>query len=147
MKTEYFNGDINGYPLQITNAYVSYMNSIIPVNSISCISKKRKKHSYWRSIVLLIITMACFVIASKFHNLEELFNLGELFGGLTIFDFILTTILNERMYLMIFSHSKEFIEIPLRWLQKRKLLDPVYNALIQAIEDNHSYQGNIQQDL
>ena len=147
MKKEYFNGEIKGYPLQITNAYVSYMNVIIPVNSISYVARKRKKYSYWRSFVFLIITIACFIIADQFHHLEELNNLGVLFGGLTLFDLVLTFILNDRMYLLIYSHSKEYIEIPLRWLQKQKLFDPVYKALIQAIEDNHSLQENTSKDL
>ena len=146
MKNEYFNGDINGNPLRITNAYVSYMDSIIPVNSISCIAKKSHKYSYWRSVVLLIITIACFVTASQF-DIEELVIVGQVFGGLTLFAFVLATILNCRVYLQIFSHSKESIEIPLWWLRKRKVLDPVYNALIQAIEDNHSIQNNTIKDI
>ena len=146
MKNEYFNGDINGNTLRITNAYVSYMDSIIPVNSISCIAKKSHKYSYWRSVVLLIITIACFVTASQF-DIEELVIVGQVFGGLTLFAFVLATILNCRVYLQIFSHSKESIEIPLWWLRKRKVLDPVYNALIQAIEDNHSIQNNTIKDI
>ena len=146
MKNEYFNGDINGNPLRITNAYVSYMDSVIPVNSISCIAKKSHKYSYWRSVVFLIITIACFVTASQF-DIEELVIVGQVFGGLTLFDLVLTTILNCRLYLQIFSHSKESIEIPLWWLRKRKVLDPVYNALIQAIEDNHSLQEKTIKDI
>ena len=147
MKNEYFKGEINGYPLRVTNSYVSYMDSIIPVNSISCITKKSHKYSYWRSVVFLIITIACFVIASQFPHLEELIIIGQVFGGLTLFDLVLTTILNCRLYLQIFSHSKESIEIPLWWLRKRKVLDPVYNALIQAIEDNHSFQEKTIKDI
>ena len=146
MKNEYFKGEINGYPLRVTNSYVSYMDSIIPVNSISCIAKKSHKYSYWRSVVLLIITIACFVTASQF-DIEELVIVGQVFGGLTLFAFVLTTILNCRLYLQIFSHSKESIEIPLWWLRKRKVLDPVYNALIQAIEDNHSLQEKTIKDI
>ena len=82
-----------------------------------------------------------------FTHLVELNNLGAIFGGLTLFDLVLTFILNDRMYLLIYSHSKEYIEIPFRWLQKQKRFDPVYKALIQAIEDNHSLQENTIKDI
>ena len=145
MNKIYFENEISGLQLRITESYVQYGSDVIPTSAISYFAVRRASVSWWPAILLFLSGIALFFCGnSKITNGWD--SILQSLGVIALVGSIIATIVifieSRKRYVFISSHSQHCIEIWIHGKDYKDSYTPLMTALFDVIEDNHHHVDN-----
>lgn len=135
MTTVYFEENLEGAKLKITDKYILYNGDIIPSSAVSYISVNRKRIHWFVPVVMIVLSLVLFATKRTTTMLFSIIAATLLIIGIVL---LILAILNSRKrFITFYSHSRHNISILTN--VKNAEYQPLVNAIFRLLED-----GNIE---